>query len=103
MSGDEHEGVGGEKNPSDEDQRGKDLCIGFGPMEGQGGGGVIRKGQGSFFVAVHVGAGFHSEKKAKAYQLAMRRACQAAAAVLSGVSYCDPIVLEEQIDGSVAR
>ncbi|XP_073393087.1 putative threonine aspartase isoform X2 [Physcomitrium patens] len=84
MSGDEHEGVGGEKNPSDEDQRGKDLCIGFGPMEGQGGGGVIRKGQGSFFVAVHVGAGFHSEKKAKAYQLAMRRACQAAAAVLSG-------------------
>lgn len=37
----------------------------------------------AFFVAVHVGAGFHSEKNAKAYNLAMRRACRAAAAVLS--------------------
>lgn len=38
-----------------------------------------------FFVAVHVGAGFHSEKNDDAYNLAMRRACRAAAAVLSQV------------------
>lgn len=67
MLGDEYEGVGGEKNFSDEDQRGKDLCIGFGLMEGQGGGGVICKGQGLFFVVVYVGVGFYLEKKVKVY------------------------------------
>ncbi|CAM6101609.1 unnamed protein product [Calypogeia fissa] len=36
-----------------------------------------------FFVAVHVGAGYHSPSNAKAYCRAMRRACSAAAAVLS--------------------
>ncbi|BFI40374.1 taspase, threonine aspartase, 1 [Marchantia polymorpha subsp. ruderalis] len=36
-----------------------------------------------FFVAVHVGAGYHSPLNSKAYCRAMRRACMAAASVLS--------------------
>ncbi|XP_008778606.2 putative threonine aspartase isoform X2 [Phoenix dactylifera] len=35
-----------------------------------------------FFVAVHVGAGFHSPSNEKAFRRAMKRACLAAAAVL---------------------
>jgi len=62
------------------DPRGKDLRIGITDMEGQG-----SVTTDLFFVAVHVGAGFHDERKAKAYKLAMRRACQAAASVLSQV------------------
>jgi hypothetical protein len=38
-----------------------------------------------FFVAVHVGAGYHAPSNEKAYCRAMRRACAAAAAVLSQV------------------
>ena len=40
----------------------------------------------SFFVAVHVGAGYHSPKNASAYRKAMHDACLAAASVLSQVS-----------------
>ncbi|KAM0829582.1 hypothetical protein ACQ4PT_066788 [Festuca glaucescens] len=35
-----------------------------------------------FFVAVHVGAGFHAPANEKVYRRAMKRACLAAAAVL---------------------
>lgn len=35
-----------------------------------------------FFVAVHVGAGFHSERKSRDYSQAMRNACKRAAAIL---------------------
>lgn len=52
-----------------------------------GGGGVEdhRGNKDLYFVAVHVGAGYHGLANAKAYRLAMRRACVAAAAVLSQV------------------
>ncbi|XP_064948699.1 putative threonine aspartase isoform X3 [Musa acuminata AAA Group] len=46
-------------------------------MAGEGEGNPNR-----FFVAVHVGAGFHSPANEKAYRGAMKRACHAAAAVL---------------------
>ncbi|CAH2041027.1 unnamed protein product [Thlaspi arvense] len=36
----------------------------------------------SFFVAVHVGAGFHSPSNEKSLRSAMKRACLAAASVL---------------------
>ncbi|KAL6844208.1 hypothetical protein ACP4OV_025881 [Aristida adscensionis] len=39
-----------------------------------------------FFVAVHVGAGFHAPANEKAYRRAMKRACLAAAAVLGEAS-----------------
>lgn len=48
------------------------------------------KGEGDsnrFFVAVHVGAGFHSPTNEKAYKRAMKRACLAAAAVLRTVFF----------------
>jgi hypothetical protein len=38
-----------------------------------------------FFVAVHVGAGFHAPSNEKVYRRAMKRACLAAAAVLREV------------------
>ena len=38
-----------------------------------------------FFVALHVGAGFHAPANEKAYRRAMKRACLAAAAVLREV------------------
>ena len=38
-----------------------------------------------FFVAVHVGAGFHAPANEKVYHRAMKRACLAAAAVLREV------------------
>jgi taspase (threonine aspartase 1) len=38
-----------------------------------------------FFVAVHVGAGFHAPANEKVYRRAMKRACLAAAAVLREV------------------
>jgi hypothetical protein len=79
-----HEAFGGGPYPNDGDFIGKDLLIGVVLAEGQGSG--IRREMDLFFVAVHVGAGFHAEKKAKAYQSAMRRACQAAARVLSKAS-----------------
>uniref|UniRef100_A0A0E0PFX7 Uncharacterized protein n=2 Tax=Oryza TaxID=4527 RepID=A0A0E0PFX7_ORYRU len=54
-----------------------------------GGGGGGGEGEGNqsppnrrFFVAVHVGAGFHAPANEKAYRRAMKRACLAAAAVL---------------------
>lgn len=47
----------------------------------------VEEGRRLFFVAVHVGAGYHSPSNAKAYCRAMRRACAAAAAVLSQVRY----------------
>ncbi|XP_010940443.1 putative threonine aspartase isoform X2 [Elaeis guineensis] len=46
-------------------------------MEGDG-----EANAGRFFVAVHVGAGFHSPSNEKAFRKAMKRACLAAAAVL---------------------
>jgi len=39
-----------------------------------------------FFVAVHVGAGYHSPSNEKALRSVMNRACQAAASVLSSVN-----------------
>ncbi|KAG0588708.1 hypothetical protein KC19_2G263400 [Ceratodon purpureus] len=78
MSGEVREGLGGDSNPSDGDLIGQDLRIGIGQAEEQR---AVEPAK--FFVAVHVGAGFHGEKRVKAYQLVMRRACQAAAAVLS--------------------
>jgi len=39
-----------------------------------------------FFVAVHVGAGYHSPSNDKALRSVMNRACQAAASVLSSVN-----------------
>lgn len=45
-----------------------------------------RDGDGaSYFVAVHVGAGYHASRNAKAYRRAMHRACLAAASILSKV------------------
>uniref|UniRef100_A0A7N0T405 Threonine aspartase n=1 Tax=Kalanchoe fedtschenkoi TaxID=63787 RepID=A0A7N0T405_KALFE len=41
------------------------------------------EGSSRFFVAVHVGAGFHSPSNEKALRLAMKRACLAASALLS--------------------
>jgi hypothetical protein len=40
-----------------------------------------------FFVALHVGAGFHAPANERAYRQAMKRACLAAAAVLRRVRY----------------
>lgn len=51
-------------------------------MAGEGEGNPNR-----FFVAVHVGAGFHSPANEKAYRGAMKRACHAAAAVLRKVVF----------------
>lgn len=51
---------------------------------GGGGGGGGRR----FFVAVHVGAGYHSPSSEKPLRLAMNRACLAAAAVLRQVCLC---------------
>lgn len=39
-----------------------------------------------FFVAVHVGAGYHAPSSEKALRLAMKRACLAAASVLQKVT-----------------
>ena len=82
MSGEVRAGLGGDPNPNDGGQIGKDLSIVVGA---EGDGKVIRMETDLFFVAVHCGAGCHGEKNAKAYRLVMRRACQAAASVLSGV------------------
>ncbi|MQM23952.1 hypothetical protein Taro_057022, partial [Colocasia esculenta] len=50
--------------------------------------GEVDKGP-RFFVAVHVGAGFHSHANEKAFRKAMKRACLAAAAVLrKGLGGC---------------
>lgn len=95
MSGEVRAGLGGDPNPSDGDRIGQDLRIGVG--HGEGLGKVLRTRTDLFFVAVHVGAGFHGQKKAKAYQLAMRRACQAAASVLSAVLDCDCCSFVQQI------
>ncbi|KAF3796218.1 putative threonine aspartase [Nymphaea thermarum] len=46
------------------------------------------EGRPRFFVAVHVGAGYLSPGNHKAYRRAMKRACLAAAAVLSQVGGC---------------
>ena len=43
-----------------------------------------------FFVALHVGAGFHAPANEKAYRRAMKRACLAAAAVLREVRSLNP-------------
>lgn len=40
-----------------------------------------------FFVAVHVGAGFHAPSNEKALRSAMKRACLAAAVVLRQVCF----------------
>ncbi|EFJ36774.1 hypothetical protein SELMODRAFT_75939, partial [Selaginella moellendorffii] len=45
--------------------------------------GMAMKSKARFFVAVHVGAGYHAQSNSKNYRRAMRRACLAAAAVLS--------------------
>lgn len=46
----------------------------------------VADGNPRFFVAVHVGAGFHSPSNEKALRSAMKRACLAAASVLRKVS-----------------
>ncbi|CAK9180056.1 unnamed protein product [Ilex paraguariensis] len=43
----------------------------------------------SFFVAVHVGAGFHSPSNERALRSAMNRACLAAASVLQKIMDAD--------------
>ncbi|KAM0829580.1 hypothetical protein ACQ4PT_066788 [Festuca glaucescens] len=66
------------------------MAIGGGEVESagaEGGGGGDGTGSGPslgrrFFVAVHVGAGFHAPANEKVYRRAMKRACLAAAAVL---------------------
>ena len=46
------------------------------------------KGKGRrFFVAVHVGAGYHAPSNDKPLRSAMKRACLAAAQLLSTVAY----------------
>lgn len=40
-----------------------------------------------FFVAVHVGAGYHSPSNEKSLRSAMKRACLAAASLLRQVSF----------------
>jgi hypothetical protein len=42
------------------------------------------------FVAVHVGAGYHSPSNEKAFHLAMKRACFAAASILQKVPFLSP-------------
>ncbi|XP_062090288.1 putative threonine aspartase isoform X1 [Humulus lupulus] len=46
------------------------------------------EGDPRFFVAVHVGAGFHSPSNEKALRSAMKRACLAGASVLKGSGGC---------------
>lgn len=52
-----------------------------------------------FFVAVHVGAGYHSPSNEKALRSVMKRACVAAASVLSkGAGQCiDAVVAAIQV------
>ncbi|CAM6026328.1 unnamed protein product [Sphagnum balticum] len=40
-------------------------------------------GRGGYFIAVHVGAGYHAPQNSRAYRRVMRRACWAAAEILS--------------------
>ncbi|XP_010053681.2 putative threonine aspartase [Eucalyptus grandis] len=50
--------------------------------DGGGGGGGAAAERRRFFVAVHVGAGYHSPSNEKPLRLAMKRACLAAASLL---------------------
>lgn len=51
-----------------------------------------------FFVAVHVGAGYHSPSNEKALRSAMNRACRAAASLLSNGGKCmDAVVAAIQV------
>ncbi|XP_010523030.1 PREDICTED: putative threonine aspartase isoform X2 [Tarenaya hassleriana] len=54
-------------------------------MVGEEGGGGGHEGR-RFFVAVHVGAGYHAQANEKALRSAMRRACLAASSILRQVS-----------------
>jgi taspase, threonine aspartase, 1 len=48
-----------------------------------------------YFVAVHVGAGYHSPSNEKAFRLAMKRACLAAVSILQKVYFLFlPLVVE---------
>ncbi|KAG8066762.1 hypothetical protein GUJ93_ZPchr0004g40010 [Zizania palustris] len=62
---------------------GSELAAGCGDV-GEGGANLspTRGPDRRFFVAVHVGAGFHAPANEKAYRRAMKRACLAAAEVL---------------------
>jgi hypothetical protein len=53
-----------------------------------------------FFVAVHVGAGFHAPANEKVYRRAMKRACLAAAAVLREVRSLNPSPLPGSLPSS---
>jgi hypothetical protein len=53
-----------------------------------------------FFVAVHVGAGFHAPANEKVYRRAMKRACLAAAAVLRVVRSLNPSPLHAPLPSS---
>jgi hypothetical protein len=47
-------------------------------------------GRGGYFIAVHVGAGYHAPQNSRAYRRVMRRACWAAAEILSQVWFFFP-------------
>ncbi len=56
-----------------------------GRMAGKPGDPSDLHGRGGYFIAVHVGAGYHAPQNSKAYRRVMRRACWAAAEILSQV------------------
>ncbi len=56
-----------------------------GRMSGKPGDPSDLHGRGGYFIAVHVGAGYHAPQNSRAYRGVMRRACWAAAEILSQV------------------
>ncbi|KAH0462175.1 hypothetical protein IEQ34_009750 [Dendrobium chrysotoxum] len=62
-------------------------------MEGMGG------ENPRFFIAVHVGAGFHSTSNEKSFRRAMKKACLSAASVLrKGSGSClDAVIIATQV------
>ncbi len=56
-----------------------------GRMAGKTGDPSDLHGRGGYFIAVHVGAGYHAPQNSRAYRRVMRRACWAAAEILSQV------------------
>lgn len=64
------------------------VCVGSQMSMAEGGGEKPR-----FFVAVHVGAGYHAPSNEKSLRSAMKRACLAAASVLTKVFSQSPILI----------
>ncbi len=61
-----------------------------GRMAGKPGDPSDLHGRGGYFIAVHVGAGYHAPQNSRAYRRVMRRACWAAAEILSQVWFFFP-------------